>query len=282
LTAEDEAIQALAQQRRAHEHQESQRGLSRAALRRKKKTDKNDSIRKHPSSVETEDSPEVSYEMSQTTQATQSPEVSSTKKKRKSGEFSGNREKRQRPTESYFATSPASALGRSTVQEMNGVLVRELTPGEGPPAKNGDSLSLLYTLRVDSKRLQHVSNPNAPFVLKLGNGQVVPGLDSGLLGLRPGGSREIAIPPSLAYGEQGNGKIPPNATLNFTVKLLTLDNSAVVDFSSSNNGVKSTSSTDQAFRRRRPRGTRGGTRVNKRRLAAQVASECGNFVLTDH
>jgi len=52
------------------------------------------------------------------------------------------------------------------------------------------------------------------------NGWLIPGMDQGLLGMCVNEHRVITIPPELAYGEQGSGSIPGNATLIFNTILL--------------------------------------------------------------
>jgi peptidylprolyl isomerase len=59
------------------------------------------------------------------------------------------------------------------------------------------------------------------FKFKLGKGQVIPGWDQGVAGMKVGGRRRITIPPDLAYGKRGaGGVIGPDETLVFVVDLV--------------------------------------------------------------
>jgi len=47
----------------------------------------------------------------------------------------------------------------------------------------------------------------------------------GVRGMRVGGQRKLLVPPELAYGSRGLGEIPPDATLEFEVELLSIKQS---------------------------------------------------------
>ncbi len=103
----------------------------------------------------------------------------------------------------------------------------DLRVGTGTEAAVGRTLTVNYTgwlydpAQPESKGRQFdTSVGRGPFPFPLGGGRVIRGWDQGLVGMRVGGQRRLVIPPELAYGAQGNGPIPPNATLMFDVELL--------------------------------------------------------------
>lgn len=61
-----------------------------------------------------------------------------------------------------------------------------------------------------------------PFMFTLGAHQVIPGWEEGVAGMKVGGVRLIIVPPSVGYGAQGQGSIPPNSVLVFEVQLLSV------------------------------------------------------------
>lgn len=59
-----------------------------------------------------------------------------------------------------------------------------------------------------------------PFQFVFGTGRVIKGWDQGLIGMKEGGKRTLAVPASLAYGDRQLGLIKPNSDLLFHVELL--------------------------------------------------------------
>jgi peptidylprolyl isomerase len=101
--------------------------------------------------------------------------------------------------------------------------IKELVPGTGAVAKAGASVSVNYVgvLFSNGKVFDASWKRHEPFSFTLGQGQVIPGWDQGVAGMKVGGRRELIIPAALAYGKQGRPPtIPANSPLVFVVDLL--------------------------------------------------------------
>jgi peptidylprolyl isomerase len=101
--------------------------------------------------------------------------------------------------------------------------VKDLKTGTGSEAKTGDQVSVQYigVLYDNGSKFDSSYDHGQPFSFKLGGGEVIPGWDQGVAGMKVGGRRELIIPPDLAYGAQGQPPtIPPNATLVFVIDLV--------------------------------------------------------------
>lgn len=114
-----------------------------------------------------------------------------------------------------------SAMTRTS----SGLYYRDITVGTGALAEPGKMVTMYYQgwlpsgTRFDAR--VPPQQPLAPFVL--GSGPVIQGWHEGIAGMRVGGKRQLVIPPSLGYGAEGRGPIPPNAVMVFEVELARVD-----------------------------------------------------------
>jgi FKBP-type peptidyl-prolyl cis-trans isomerase len=98
----------------------------------------------------------------------------------------------------------------------------DLRAGTGAEAKAGDRVTVHYTGTLDDgTKFDSSRDRGQPFSFTLGRGQVIPGWDQGVAGMKVGGQRKLTIPPEEGYGARGSGGvIPPNATLEFDVEMI--------------------------------------------------------------
>ena len=110
----------------------------------------------------------------------------------------------------------------SATTTLSGLIIEDVTVGEGPLANAGQKVTVHYTGWLTSgKKFDSSVDHGQPFTFHLGGGEVIKGWDEGVEGMKVGGKRQLKIPPELAYGQRGYPPvIPPSSTLIFDVELL--------------------------------------------------------------
>ena len=101
--------------------------------------------------------------------------------------------------------------------------IEDIVEGDGDEAVAGKVVEVHYVgvSWKNGKQFDASWDRGDTFKFGLGKGQVIPGWDQGLVGMKKGGKRKLTIPPHLAYGTAGSPpKIGPDATLVFEIELL--------------------------------------------------------------
>jgi FKBP-type peptidyl-prolyl cis-trans isomerase len=103
----------------------------------------------------------------------------------------------------------------------SGLQVKVLAEGSGKTPKAADEVTVNYrgTL-TDGTEFDSSYRRGKPLTMKV-NG-VIRGWSEALQLMREGSRWQLFIPPDLAYGERGMGRIPPNSTLIFEVELISV------------------------------------------------------------
>jgi peptidylprolyl isomerase len=103
------------------------------------------------------------------------------------------------------------------------LVVKDLEEGRGPEAKPGDEVVVNYVgVNYKTGKEFGTSWNRDPLVFKLGEGFVIDGWEMGIAGMKPGGRRELVVPPDLGYGNHPTETIPPESTLVFVVDLMSV------------------------------------------------------------
>jgi peptidylprolyl isomerase len=114
------------------------------------------------------------------------------------------------------ADTPAAALESTTLIE-----------GEGDGAVAGDTITVHYAgVLSDGTEFDASWTRGDPFPVTIGTGEVIPGWDQGLIGVKIGERRHLVIGADNAYGAAGQGSIPPNAPLAFDVDVVDIQPAA--------------------------------------------------------
>jgi peptidylprolyl isomerase len=100
------------------------------------------------------------------------------------------------------------------------LIMEDLIAGSGEPITANDTITVNYIGVSCSTGKIFDSSWSAGKTTTFPLTQVIPGWTQGLAGMMPGGRRQLVIPPNLAYGSTGQGRIAPDETLVFVVDLV--------------------------------------------------------------
>ena len=117
---------------------------------------------------------------------------------------------------------------RRSQTDRTSLEVAEVAAGTGAEARPGRRVAVHYTGWLfhpdkpgkQGRQFDSSRDRGEPLEFTIGQGEVIPGWEQGISGMKVGGRRTLIIPPNLAYGRQGSAPvIPANATLVFDVEL---------------------------------------------------------------
>ena len=125
--------------------------------------------------------------------------------------------------------APAQDRAATSTEQATTVQGQDIKVGTGLEAKPGDTVSVLYEGRFTDGTVfdSSAAHDNQPLTFVLGSQGIISGFQIGIRGMKEGGDRLLAVPPSLGYGGEdvkdpttGNVVIPANSTLIFGVQLI--------------------------------------------------------------
>jgi peptidylprolyl isomerase len=106
------------------------------------------------------------------------------------------------------------------ITTASGMKYVDLKVGDGATPRMGQRVRVHYIGKLENgKEFENSYNQGPPAEFTVGSG-LIKGWNEALQTMKVGGKRRITLPPDLAYGPTGSGKIPPNATLTFEIELL--------------------------------------------------------------
>jgi hypothetical protein len=134
------------------------------------------------------------------------------------------------PTTTTTTATTTDTTTTTDASSSNQVQAQDVTVGTGTLATPGSIVGVLYVGKLSDGTVfdSSAAHGNTPLSFTLGAQGLIPGFQIGVNGMKVGGERLMAIPPTLGYGttdvKDSTGKviIPANSTIIFDVKLVSV------------------------------------------------------------
>lgn len=119
-------------------------------------------------------------------------------------------------------SAPPLKVGEERELSNSGIKKKRLKRGLGwetPEFNDEVTVHYVGTL-LDGTKFDSTRDRDESVTLKLGQGQVVAGLDHGIITMKKGECALFIVPPELGYGVTGRDGVPPNSVVLFEVELI--------------------------------------------------------------
>ena len=115
-----------------------------------------------------------------------------------------------------------AAAAQAPVTTKSGLIYQPITEGSGAAPVATDTVKVHYRGSfMDGREFDSSYKRGEPTEFPLN--RVIPCWTEGVQLMKPGGKARLTCPPAIAYGERGaGGAIPPNATLQFEIELVSV------------------------------------------------------------
>eukprot|EP00304_Pavlova_gyrans_P009719 CAMPEP_0206055674 /NCGR_PEP_ID=MMETSP1466-20131121/40585_1 /ASSEMBLY_ACC=CAM_ASM_001126 /TAXON_ID=44452 /ORGANISM="Pavlova gyrans, Strain CCMP608" /LENGTH=188 /DNA_ID=CAMNT_0053430903 /DNA_START=3 /DNA_END=569 /DNA_ORIENTATION=- len=125
----------------------------------------------------------------------------------------------------FLGAAPQAALAEET---SSGLVYKVIKKGKGETPAVGELAVLRWTASCNGVVFDDLYKANDFYYHRVGSGNLVPGVEEALSLMHAGDIWDLEIPGKLAFGPKGKRaspgqpSIPPNATLKYTLELVSL------------------------------------------------------------
>lgn len=126
-------------------------------------------------------------------------------------------------------SKPTEVPSYKDIQIQN-VIKIDIGQGQGAELQEGQTASIYWDCWIydpaapgNKGKLIYSSDPKSkPHIITVGKNEIAPGVDIGIVGMKPSGKRQLIVPTELAYGEKGSGSVPGGAIVLFEITLVSI------------------------------------------------------------
>ncbi len=119
--------------------------------------------------------------------------------------------------------APAAIADALSGNRVTKLVITDIVLGSGKEVESGDTVVVNYigTLQ-NGQEFDNSYKKGSSYTFKVGDRKVIQGWNEGIIGMKAGGQRVIIVPSDMAYGKEGYGPIPKNATVVYAIELISV------------------------------------------------------------